>query len=71
MNRFLIYVNGNGTDKYPLSPCEQPEDKYAELLEELKDGYFETTAIYVEVDDNLIKEVFEVFIPDLDEVTSE
>lgn len=61
---YLIYTNGNGTDAYPLEDEDEDQDKYRQLLEELDDDYFEVTATCVVVNDSVVIQCWEVFLPE-------
>ncbi len=66
MNRYVIYSNDNGTDRYLLGNSDEPEDEYRRLLRDLNDEYFETSAFYVRIENDKIADVWEIFLPELD-----
>jgi len=66
MNRYVVYSNDNGTDAYPLGDCDEAEDEYRRLLKEHGDNYNETEALYIEVENNKIIEVWHLWLPELD-----
>jgi hypothetical protein len=64
---YLIYRNDNGTDKLRILPGHSAEEVYRNLLEAYEDDYLFTVAFYVSVYEGYIDDVYEVFIPELEE----
>jgi ketosteroid isomerase-like protein len=71
MNRYVIYNNDNGTDRYQLGDSDEPEDEYRRLLRDHNDDYFETSAFYIRIENNKVADVWEIFLPELDEEAME
>jgi hypothetical protein len=67
MNRYVIYTNDNGTDSYLLGDVDEAEDEYRRLLKDHDDDYFLTQALYVEIENNKIIEVWHIWLPELDD----
>jgi hypothetical protein len=66
MNRYVIYTNDNGTDSYLLGDVDEAEDEYRRLLKDNEDNYNLTQALYIEIEDNKIIEVWNLWLPELD-----
>jgi hypothetical protein len=71
IKKYVIYTNDCGTDAYELDWDKTPEEKYLELLKgEDQSLYYETSAIYVEIEDSEITYVWDIVIPELDNMTN-